>query len=83
MNILRTAFLEPGTERGSSTRIILCTTIMFANLWVTLLVITKGSLPELGGLAVFLGAVGTVTLGFNQAGKAVDTIVTAKTETKA
>lgn len=66
---------EPGTDKLSFTRVILGVTIMFANSWVTLLVIKKGLIPDLSGLALYLGAIGTVTFGFNQAKSAVETIV--------
>ena len=36
-------------------------------MWVSVIVFAKGILPDLAGLGIFLGAVGTVTYGYSLA----------------
>ena len=68
--------------KPSFSRFFLGMTIGFANLWVTMLVFSKGLMPDLLGLAAYLGSIGTITYGYNQAKAAVQAVMTSKTETE-
>ena len=50
----------------SMSRVFLGMSIFYANNWITYLVIRNGTLPDLGGLSLFVAGIGTVTYGYNQ-----------------
>lgn len=74
MNKLYEMLIDPANGKLSFTRVIVCITILFANAWVTIIVVSKGMIPELAGLSLFIGSVATVTYGYNKAAATIEAV---------
>lgn len=64
--------------KPSFSRIISAVTIGFALGWITFIVSINGSIPDLAGLSLFVGAVTAATYGVNKAADAVAGIRSSK-----
>jgi len=64
--------------KPSFSRVAVGTTLLASLTWISYIVFAKGVLPDMTTLALFFGAVGTTTYGFNQAKAAAIAIAGTK-----